>query len=129
VKKRKIMEQTLVNDHRFKPGNVGRPKGTPNKLTTEKKQRLERILEIIEENLEDDIKGLKRKDRVDLWIQLQEYVRPKLQRVNVDIGPAEDKLTKITFEVIHTTVLPGANIKTLPIGDECSGIRSIPEKL
>jgi hypothetical protein len=123
------MEQTLVNDHRFKPGNVGRPKGTPNKLTTEKKQRLERILEIIEENLEDDIKGLKRKDRVDLWIQLQEYVRPKLQRVNVDIGPAEDKLTKITFEVIHTTVLPGANIKTLPIGDECSGIRSIPEKL
>ena len=116
-------------DWQFKPGEGGRPKGVPNKLTTEKKQRLERILEIIEENLEDDIKGLKRKDRVDLWIQLQEYVRPKLQRVNVDIGPAEDKLTKITFEVIHTTVLPGANIKTLPIGDECSGIRSIPEKL
>ena len=124
------MEETPVNDHRFKPGNKGRPKGIPNKLTTEKRQRLDRIIEIIEEHLEEKIASLKPKEQVDLWLQLQEYVRPKLQRVNVDIGPAEDKLTKITFEVIHTTrVLPETNIKTLPIGIEDSGIRSIPEKL
>ena len=116
-------------DWQFKPGEGGRPKGSLNKLTTEKKQRLEHVLELIEDYLDDDIKGLKRKDRVALWIQLQEYIRPKLQRVNVDIGPAEDKLTKITFEVIHTTILPESNIKTLPIGIEDSGIRSIPEKL
>ena len=123
------MEATIVNDHRFKPGNLGRPKGIPNKLTLEKKQRLDMIIEIIEEHLEEKIASLKPKEQIDLWIQLQEYVRPKLQRVNVDIGPAEDKLTKITFEVIHTTILPESHIKSLPIGIEDSGIRSIPEKL
>jgi hypothetical protein len=60
---------------------------------------------------------------------LQEYVRPKLQRMNIDIIPPDDKLTRITFEVIHTTILPESNIKALPIGIEDTGIRSIPEKL
>jgi hypothetical protein len=124
------MEEAKRTDWKFRPGEGGRPKGSPNKLTTEKKQRLDRIIAIIEEHLEEKIALLKPKEQVDLWLQLQEYVRPKLQRVNVDIGPAEDKLTKITFEVIHTTkILPESNIKTLPIGIEDSGIRSIPEKL
>ena len=124
------MEVTERKPWQFQPGNNGgRRKGVQNKITLEKKQRLDRISEIIEEHLEEKIASLKPKEQVDLWIQLQEYIRPKLQRVNVDIGPAEDKLTKITFEVIHTTILPESNIKTLPIGIEDSGIRSIPEKL
>jgi len=109
---------------------MGRPKGSPNKLTTEKKQRLEWIVEELEETLEEDIATMKPKERVELWLSLQEYIRPKLQRMNVDITPVEDKLTKITFEVIHTTrVLPEINSKTLPIGIEDTGIGSIPEKL
>ena len=124
------MEEAKRTDWKFRPGEGGRPKGTPNKLTTEKKQRLEWIVEELEETLEKDIATMKPKDRVELWLSLQEYIRPKLQRMNVDITPVEDKLTKITFEVIHTTkILPESNITTLPIGIEDTGIRSIPEKL
>jgi len=123
------METSKRTDWRYKPGEGGRPKGVLNKLTTEKKQRLEWIVSQLEETLERDIATLKPKDRVDLWMGLQEYVRPKLQRMNIDIIPPDDKLTRITFEVIHTTILPESNIKALPIGDECQSIRSIPEKL
>ena len=123
------METAKRTDWRYKPGEGGRPKGVLNKLTTEKKQRLEWIVSQLEETLERDIATLKPKDRVDLWMGLQEYVRPKLQRMNIDIIPPDDKLTRITFEVIHTTILPESNIKALPIGDECQSIRSIPEKL
>jgi hypothetical protein len=115
--------------HRFKPGEGGRPKGSPNRVSTEHKQRVEWVLELLEENLEQNILKLKPKDQVDLWMNLQEYIRPKLQRMNVDINPVEDKLTRITFEVIHSTILPESNIKALPIGIEDTGIRSIPEKL
>jgi hypothetical protein len=119
------MEATLVTDHRFKPGNKGRPKGIPNKLTTEKKQRLEWIVEELEETLEKDITTMKPKDRVELWLSLQEYIRPKLQRMNVDISPVEDRITKITFEVVEAAI----NLNNLPIGEDSQGIRSIPEKL
>ncbi len=123
------MEPEKRTDWRFRPGEGGRHKGIPNKLTSEKKQRLERIVEILEEHLEDTIKKLKPKEQVDLWMGLQEYVRPKLQRMNIDVNQPDEKLTKITFEIVHTTVLPEKTIKTLPIGDESQGIRSIPEKL
>ena len=58
------------------------------------------MLELLDETLEDSIRKLKPKDQVDLWMNLQEYIRPKLQRMNLDITPPEDKVTKITFEVI-----------------------------
>ena len=123
------MENCVVKDNRFKPGNTGRPKGIVNKLTTEKKQRLEWVIGQLEETLENDIASLKQKDRVDLWMNLQEYIRPKLQRMNVDLSPTEDKLTKITFEVIQTTVLADGTIKTLPLGEDHKSIERIPEKL
>ena len=124
------MEVAERRPWQFQPGNNdGRKKGVKNKITLEKKQRLERIVEILEEHLEDTIKKLKPKEQVDLWMGLQEYVRPKLQRMNIDVNQPDEKLTKITFEIVHTTVLPEKTIKTLPIGDESQGIRSIPEKL
>ncbi len=115
--------------HKFKPGEGGRPKGSPNKVTTEHKERVEWVLDLLNETLEVSIRKLKPKDQVELWMNLQEYIRPKLQRMNVDISPAEDKITKITFEVIHTTMLTDNAIKTLPIGEECKSIGCIPEKL
>jgi hypothetical protein len=123
------MEPKTSARHKFERGEGGRPKGTPNKATSEHKERVEWVLGLLDETLEESIARLKPKDKVDLWLSLQEFIRPKLQRMNVDITPVEDKLTKITFEVIQTAMIPEANHKNLPIGEENQGIRSIPEKL
>ncbi|MEI7491900.1 MAG: hypothetical protein WCK92_10915 [Bacteroidota bacterium] len=94
------MEPKTTKPQLFKPGQGGRPKGAANKITRENKERVEWVLELLDETLEDSIKKLKPKDQVDLWMNLQEFIRPKLQRMNLDIAPPEDKLTKITFEVV-----------------------------
>ncbi|MEI7492955.1 MAG: hypothetical protein WCK92_16260 [Bacteroidota bacterium] len=123
------MESKTNTRHKFKPGEGGRPKGSPNKITAEQKERIEWVLELLDETLEDSIRKLKPKDQVDLWMNLQEYIRPKLQRVNVDLGPAEDKLTKITFEVIQSSMLADGTIKPIPLGKDHQGIDRIQEKL
>jgi len=87
-------------DTRFKPGEGGRRKGSVNKVTVEQKKRVEWVLELLEETLEDNIKALKAKDKVELWVTMQEYIRPKLQRTNVEIGAKEDNAVKFTFEVV-----------------------------
>jgi len=94
------MEPKTNKPQLFKPGQGGRPKGAANKITRENKERVEWVLELLDETLEDSIRKLKPKDQVDLWMNLQEYIRPKLQRMNLDIAPPEDKVTKITFEVV-----------------------------
>jgi len=94
------MEPKTTKPQLFKPGQGGRPKGAANKITRENKERVEWVLELLDETLEDSIRKLKPKDQVDLWMNLQEYIRPKLQRMNLDIAPPEDKVTKITFEVV-----------------------------
>ena len=84
----------------YAKGHQGKPKGARNKITSEQKERVEKVLSLLDETLEDSIRKLKPKDQVDLWMNLQEFIRPKLQRMNLDIAPQEDKLTKITFEVV-----------------------------
>ena len=84
----------------FKPGNTGKPKGTMNKTTAANKERIEFVLSLLDDTLEEDILNLKAKERVELWSTLQEFIRPKLQLMNLDITPPEDKVTKITFEVV-----------------------------
>jgi len=93
-------------EHLFKPGQGGRPKGALNRVTVEQKERIEWVLEILDETLEESIRKLRPKEQVELWLGLQEFIRPKLQRMNVDIAPVEERLTKITFEVVHVN-LPG----------------------
>jgi len=123
-----VMERK-ANSTQFKPGEGGRPKGSTNKVTREYKERVEWVLELLDETLEDSIRKLKPKDQVELWMNLQEFVRPKLQRMNVDLGPAQDKLTKITFEVIQSGILTDGTVKPLSLGENHQGIDRIPEKL
>ncbi len=78
-----------MKDTKFKPGQGGRPKGAANKLTREYKERVEWVLGLLDETLEDDLRTLKGGERVRLWLDLQEYVRPKLQRMNLDVGADE----------------------------------------
>jgi len=88
------------NKGQFAKGHGGKPKGAKNKITAQQKERVEHVLNLLEETLEEDMENMKPRERVELWASLQEFIRPKLQRMNVDITPPEDKITKITFEVI-----------------------------
>ncbi len=89
----------------FIPGNPGKPRGAKNKVTSEQKERIEKVLEMLDETLDEDLLKMKSKERVDLWAALQEYIRPKLQRTQVEVESTEEQVTKITFEVVNTPPL------------------------
>lgn len=69
----------------------GRTKGTANKRTQESIQRVEWVLTLLEPKLQEDIEAISAKDRVMLWNDLQEYIRPKLQRTTI-VGDNEEPI-------------------------------------
>ncbi len=90
----------------FKPGQGGRPKGIKNKITREQKAWVEWVLEMAEDRVEESIAKLKPKELIDMCVTLQEFVRPKLQRVNMEVETESTKLTKIIFEVVGEGEVP-----------------------
>jgi len=97
------METKSNKPQLFKPGEGGRPKGIKNKITREIQAKVEWVLELLDETVEDDLKKMKPPDRIRLWADLQEYIRPKLQRVNLDVGTEDKVITKITFELVDSS--------------------------
>jgi hypothetical protein len=97
------METKSNKPQLFKPGEGGRPKGVKNKITREIQAKVEWVLELLDETVEDDLKKMKPPDRIRLWADLQEYIRPKLQRVNLDVGTEDKVITKITFELVDSS--------------------------
>lgn len=75
----------------------GRSKGTPNKRTQEAIERVEWVLSLLEPTLEKDIKQLSPSERTRLWETLQEYVRPKLARTDMNLS-TEPEGIQITFK-------------------------------
>jgi len=96
------METNRNEKGKFLPGNKGKPKGATNKITREIQAKVEWVLELLDETVEEDLRKMKPPDRIKLWADLQEYIRPKLQRVNLDVGAEDKAITKITFEVVGT---------------------------
>ena len=94
------METKSNKPQLFKPGEGGRPKGIKNKITREIQAKVEWVLEMLDETVEEDLKKMKPPERIKLWTDLQEYIRPKLQRVNLDVGNEDKSISKITFEVV-----------------------------
>lgn len=94
------METENKKTQGFKPGEGGRPKGVKNKVTREIQAKVEWVLELLDETVEEDLKKMKPPERIKLWTDLQEYIRPKLQRVNLDVGAEDKTIHKITFEVV-----------------------------
>ena len=90
----------------FKPGQGGRPKGIKNKITREQKAWVEWVLEMAEDRVEESIAKLKPKELIDMCVTLQEFVSPKLQRVNMEVETESTKLTKIIFEVVGEGEVP-----------------------
>jgi len=62
---------------------TGRPKGSQNKTTAETKAFLARISNKLGERIEEDLDMMEPKDRVKIWLELQEYLIPKLARTEI----------------------------------------------
>ncbi len=60
----------------------GRPKGTPNKVTTTMKEWIADLLNNNRERLEEDFKRLCPKDRLQIAERLLHYVLPKQQAIS-----------------------------------------------
>ena len=87
---------------RFKKGNKqgrGRPKGSQNKKTLEARARVEKVLSMIDETLEEDIAELTASERMKTYVALLEYQLPKLQRTTL-ANDTNDEGEKLQFEVI-----------------------------
>ena len=70
----------------FEKGNKhgkGRPPGTPNKTTAQIKDFLQSVSEHLETDLISDIDVLNPIERVKLWLSIQEYLLPKLGRMQI----------------------------------------------
>ena len=99
----KVMETENKKTQGFKPGEGGRPKGATNKITRAQKEWVEWVLDLAEDRVEESIAKLKPKELIDMCLTLQEFVRPKLQRVNLDVGNEDKAITKITFELVDSS--------------------------
>ena len=91
------MSKTMTS---FKPGEGGRPKGVRNKISRERQEKIDEILSIADDMVEEALRKLKPKELLDIWVGLTEYVCPKLQRVTLDSDMEDNKITKITFEIV-----------------------------
>ena len=90
-------------DWQFKPGEGGRPKGVRNKISRERQEKIDMVLSVADGLVEDALRKLKPKELLDIWVGLTEYVCPKLQRVTLDTEHEDNKITKITFELVDST--------------------------
>lgn len=84
---------------------AGRPKGSVNKFTSEIKQRIEGVLDILDETLEEDLRKIEPGRRVELWAQLQEYIRPKLSRTTL-AGDSDNPLRGVVQVEVKGNVRP-----------------------
>ena len=90
------------NDHEglFKVGHPGyKQKGTLNKKTREFREKIDMVLNFLDDRIEQNLESLSPKEQVQMWMDLQEFIRPKLQRTQTDLTTKGDAITKITFEV------------------------------
>ena len=68
----------------------GRPKGSPNKLTSDLKNRIAQIVENGFENVESDLEALEAKDRVNAYLKFLEYLLPKQRETKIDVSSLSD---------------------------------------
>lgn len=75
-----------------KLGN-GRPAGSPNKTTTKTKEFIYNICAELETTIIEDIEVLQPIERVKIWLSLQEYLIPKLGRMQISDSDNEVNIT------------------------------------
>lgn len=76
----------------------GRPKGTPNKVTQNMREWIAALIDNNREQIEEDLKALEPKERVQMLERLMQYVVPKQQAVSTDMSrnmPLVERLARL----------------------------------
>ena len=94
------MSKTMTS---FKTGEGGRPKGAQNIVKRERQEKIKKLLSVGDDMVEEAMRELKPKELLDIWILLNEFLCPKLQRVTLDTETEDTKITKITFELVDSS--------------------------
>ena len=83
----------------------GRATGLPNKFPATIKERIENVLDKLDETLFKDLMQMEPSARVELWAKLQEYIRPKLSRTAL-VGPDDGPLRGVVTIEVQGTIRP-----------------------
>ncbi len=80
----------------------GRPKGKPNKVTTEMRTFLKSVLEQNQRQITKDLKALEPKERLIILEKFMSYVVPKQAQQEINISSLnDDAIQKIANDVLH----------------------------
>ncbi len=86
-----------------KTGNPnGRPKGSPNKTTTEVRQWLSQLIEKNRRKIERDLKAIEPKDRLLILEKFMSYTVPKMQSIQAQVdfnNLTDEQLDNIVLEI------------------------------
>ena len=84
----------------------GRPKGIPNKVTTDLRQWITNFLEENREQIQEDWKALEPKDRIVLFEKLLKYALPTLQATSLttDFERLTDEQLDTIIENLKKTI-------------------------
>lgn len=77
----------------------GRPKGTPNKITTTVRYWLLGVINDNREQLQDDLQKLEPKERVEVILKLLPYILPKVESATDVEGAAYSRSDVISKEI------------------------------
>lgn len=83
----------------FLKGEGGRPKGTPNKITTELREWIGNFIDNNRERIQQDWETLEPKDRIVLFEKLLKYALPTLQATSLTTD-----FEKLTDEQLDTII-------------------------
>lgn len=86
----------------IKPGQIlnpkGRPQGAKDKVNTEIRDKFRELVADNYEQLQEDIKSLKPRERIDAIIKLANFILPKLQSIQLYEVPEVAELLLMTKE-------------------------------
>jgi hypothetical protein len=83
----------------------GRAKGTPNKTTTELRERFTSLLESNIDTIQNDLNTLEPKDRIKTLLEISKFVIPTLKAVENKIDFDEDLRFDFTPETIKVVIV------------------------
>lgn len=83
----------------------GRPKGSPNKVTTDMRRWLADLIDNNRPQIEHDLRALEPKERLTIIERFMQYTLPKMQSVTQDInlaGLSEAEIDGIVEQITNT---------------------------